>query len=314
MAQILSGVEFNPVSDVTFAKAKINANGRKSIGLQNTSSKKGVYLSTPLMLTWGINEFTDDKTGTKSYDMALQFPNDEYNNPECVEFLKNMQQLEQRIKSDAITNCKDWLNKTKTSPDAIDALWTPMLRYPKDKETGDFDYSRAPTLKVKLNFWEGEYKNTEIYDDNQSLLFPNENDTLPLELITKGSHVATLLSCGGIWVANGKFGVTWRLFQAVVKPRATLAGKCHISLSSKDKEALSASAAKQEANDDDDDVVVEQLASTVVEDSDDEADAADSVAAAVEVVKAVKEEVKAVVTEDVPKKKRIVKKTKPAES
>ena len=306
MAQILSGVEFDAASDLTFTKAKINANGRKQVGILNTKSKKGVYLSTPLMLTWGVNEFVDDKTGTKSYDMALQFPNDEYNNPECIAFLKNMQQLEQRIKADAITNCKDWLNKTKTTPDAIDALWTPMLRYPKDKETGDFDYSRAPTLKVKLNFWEGEYKNTEIYDDNQLQLFPIDNDTLPLELITKGCHVATLLSCGGIWVANGKFGVTWRLFQAVVKPRATLAGKCHINLSSKDKETLTASVAKQEAEDDD--VVVEQLASTVVEDSDDEADAADSVTAAV--VEAVKEEVKAVVTEDVPKKKRVVKKAK----
>jgi len=313
MAQILSGVDFDPISDITFAKAKINANGRKSIGLQNAKSKKGVYLSTPLMLTWGVNEFTDEKTGNKSYDMALQFPNDEYNNPECVNFLKNMQQLEQRIKNDAITNSKDWLNKTKTSSDAIDALWTPMLRYPKDKESGEFDYSRAPTLKVKLNYWEGEYKNTEIYDDNQAQLFPNENDTFPIELITKGSHVATLLSCGGIWVANGKFGVTWRLFQAVVKPRATLAGRCHISLSPKDKEALSASAAKQEANDDDD-VVVEQLASTVVEDSDDEADAANSVAASEEVVDAVKQEVKAVVTEDVPKKKRVVKKVKTVDS
>ena len=305
-AQILSGVEFDPNADIIFTKAKVNANGRKSVGVVNSKSKKNVYLSTPLMLTWGVNEFTDEKTGAKSYDMALQFPNDEYNNPECIAFLKNMQQLEQRIKTDAITNCKDWLNKTKTTPDAIDALWTPMLRYPKDKETGDFDYSRAPTLKVKLNFWEGEYKNTEIYDDNQMQLFPNDNDTLPLELITKGSHVATLLSCGGIWVANGKFGVTWRLFQAVVKPRATLAGKCHINLSSKDKETLTANAAKQEAEDDD--VVVEQLASTVVEDSDDEADAADSVTAAV--VEAVKEEVKAVVTEDVPKKKRVVKKAK----
>jgi len=306
--QILSGVDFEPASDLTFTKAKINANGRKQIGILNTKSKKGVYLSTPLMLTWGVNEYVDDKTGTKSYDMALQFPNDEYNNPECIAFLKNMQQLEQRIKADAITNCKDWLNKTKTSPDAVDALWTPMLRYPKDKETGEFDYSRAPTLKVKLNYWEGEYKNTEIYDDNQMQLFPNDNDTLPLELITKGSHVATLLSCGGIWVANGKFGVTWRLFQAVVKPRATLAGKCHINLSSKDKETLTASAAKQEAEDDD--VVVEQLASTAVEDSDDEADTAESVTEAV--VEAAKEEVKAVVTEDVPKKKRVVKKAKSA--
>ena len=305
MAQILSGVEFDAASDVTFTKAKINANGRKQIGILNTKTKKGLYLSTPLMLTWGMNEYTDDKTGAKSYDMALQFPNDEYNNPECVAFLKNMQILEQRIKNDAITNCKDWLNKTKTSADAVDALWTPMLRYPKDKDTGDFDYSRAPTLKVNINYWEGEYKNTEIYDDNQMQLFPNDNETVPHELITKGSHVATILSCGGIWVANGKFGVTWRLFQAVVKPRVTLAGKCHISLSTKDKETMIASASKQE--EEEDEVVVEQLGSTTVADSDDEVDTAEAV------VEAAKEEVKAVVTEDAPKKKRVVKKAKGAE-
>ncbi len=310
MAQILSGVDFEPASELAFTKAKINANGRKQIGILNSKNKKGVYLSTPLMLTWGINEYTDDKTGVKSYDMALQFPNDEYNNPECLAFLKNMQILEQRIKNDAITNCKDWLNKTKTSPDAVDALWTPMLRYPKDKESGDFDYSRAPTLKVKLNYWDGEYKNTEIYDDNQMQLFPNDNNIVPLELITKGAHVATILSCGGIWVANGKFGVTWRLFQAVVKPRITLAGKCHINLSTKDKETLTATADKQEEVEEDD-VVVEQLASTTVADSDDEVEAAESVTEGV--VEAVKEQVKAVVTEDIPKKKRVVKKAKASE-
>ena len=306
MAQILSGIDFDANSDLTFTKAKINANGRKQVGILNSKNMKSVYLSTPLMLTWGVNEYLDEKTEAKSYDMALQFPNDEYNNPESVAFLKNMQQLEKRIKSDAITNCKDWLNKTKTSPDAVDALWTPMLRYPKDKETGDFDYSRAPTLKVKLNYWDGEYKNTEIYDDSKMLLFPNDNETLPVELITKGAHVATILSCGGIWVANGKFGIIWRLFQAVVKPRATLAGKCHINLSSKDKETLIASATKQD--EEDEDVVVEQLESTVVEDSDDESDTTESDKA---VVDSVKHEVKALVTEDVaPKKKRVVKKTK----
>tara|TARA_B110000444_G_scaffold258858_2_gene300933 strand:- start:4601 stop:5512 length:912 start_codon:yes stop_codon:yes gene_type:complete len=303
MAQILSGVEFDANSDMMFTKAKVNANGRKQIGIQNSKTKKSVYLSTPLMLTWGVNEFVDEKTGTKSYDMALQFPNDEYNNPDNVSFLKNMQELEKRLKCDAITNCKDWLNKTKMTSDAVDALWTPMLRYPKDRETGDFDYSRAPTLKVKIPFWEGEYKNVEIYDDNQTQLFPNEVDTVPLDLITKGSHVATILSCGGIWVANGKFGVTWRLFQAVVKPRISLAGKCHISLSTKDKEMLSSDVGKQ--HDAEDDVVVEQLASTVVEDSDDEEET-------VSTVETIKEEVLTVEVEQ-PKKKKVVKKTKPAE-
>jgi len=308
MAQILSGVDFDVANDVVFTKAKVNANGRKQVGILNAKSKKGVYLSTPLMLTWGVNEYVDDKTGSKSYDMALQFPNDEYNNPDCVAFLKNMQDLEKRLKSDAITNSKDWLNKSKMTPDAVDALWTPMLRYPKDKETGEFDYSRAPTLKVKLNFWEGEYKNTEIYDDNEVRLFPTDNDNVPMDFVTKGSHVATLLSCGGIWVANGKFGVTWRLFQAVVKPRATLAGKCHITLSSKDKAVMNASVAKQEEVDE----VVEAVSNTKVDDSDDDDDDDDDVEVDVSepvvVKEEVKEEVKAVVTEDVPKKKRVVKK------
>ncbi len=309
MAQILSGVDFDVANDVVFTKAKINANGRKQVGILNAKSKKSVYLSTPLMLTWGVNEYVDDKTGSKSYDMALQFPNDEYNNPDCVAFLKNMQDLEKRLKADAITNSKDWLNKTKMTPDAVDALWTPMLRYPKDKESGEFDYSRAPTLKVKLNYWEGEYKNTEIYDDNQVQLFPGDNDSVPMDFVTKGSHVATLLSCGGIWVANGKFGVTWRLFQAVVKPRATLAGKCHITLSSKDKETMNASAAKQEEEEVDE--VVEAVSTTQVDDSDDddvEVDVSEPVVVKQEVKEEVKEEVKAVVTEDVPKKKRVVKK------
>ena len=58
------------------------------------------------------------------------------------------------------------------SEDAIDALWTPMLKYPKDKNTGESDTTRAPTLKVKLPFWDGEWK-TELYDVNQKAIFPD---------------------------------------------------------------------------------------------------------------------------------------------
>ena len=304
MAQIISGVEFNPVDDIQYAKAKVNTNGLKQIGIQNKKSKKSMYLSTPLMLTWGMNEYTDDKTGSKSYDMALQFPNDEYSNPECVEFLKNMQNFEQKLKADATENCKEWLNKTKMSSDVIDALWTPMLRYPKDKETGEYDYSRAPTLKVKIPYWEGNFKGVELYDDEQKQLFPNDDDIQPIEYVTKGSNVATIIYCGGIWVANGKFGVTWKLFQAVVKPRASLAGKCHISLSQKDKEAMNASVKKDDSDDELDTTTVGNSNETVVEDSDEEEPVV-AVAA-----KEVKEEIesKKVTTEDTPKKKRVVKK------
>jgi hypothetical protein len=116
MASIVSGPAFNVSTNYSYTKAKVNANGGKSIGILNSESKKSLYISTPLMLTWGVNEYTNEVNGSKTYNMALQFPNDEFNNPECIAFLKNMQEFEQKIKNDAITNCKEWLGKLRQNP------------------------------------------------------------------------------------------------------------------------------------------------------------------------------------------------------
>ena len=305
MASILSGVDFNASTDYVYTKAKVNASGGKQVGILNKQNMKTLYMSTPLMLTWGVNEYTDEKTGKVTYDMALQFPNEEYNSPECAAFLKNIQELETRVKNDAITNSKEWLNKSKLGAEAVDALWTPMLKYPKDKATEEPDYSRPPTLKLKIPYWEGEFKNVELYNESKALVFPNEEDLHINNFIVKGSNVATIIQCGGVWVANGKFGVTWKLFQAVVKPRATLSGKCHINLSDKDKEKMAASV--NDDNDDNEDHLVQPVTSvTEVPDSDDEEEVPVVEKAEVEV----KEEIKAkqVAVEDQPKKKRVVKK------
>jgi len=308
MSAIVSGVEFNPSTDSTFTKAKINSNGRKQVGILNGKTMKSLYMSTPLMLTWGVNEYSDDNKN--SYDMALQFPRDEYDNENCAQFLKNMQAFETKIKQAAIENSRDWLNKSKLTPDAVDALWSPMLKYPKDKETGDSDYSRPPTLKVKIPYWEGEFKNVEIYNENREPLYPNTSDEEPKsiqDLIVKGSNIATIIQCGGIWVANGKFGVTWKLFQAVVKPRASLVGKCHIELTTKDIEQLNV---KTEDNSDNE-TVTDTKPVTLVQDSDDD-DEGQTLEVKEEVKEEVKQEVaKKVEVEDQPKKKKVIKK-KPA--
>ena len=303
MTSIVSGVDFDVSKDYVYTKAKVNANGRKQIGILNKSTKKSLFLNTPLMLTWGVNEYTDDKSGQCTYDLALQFPLDEFNNDDCVAFLKNMQALEQKLKEDAIENSKDWLNKNKLTSESVDVLWSPMLKYPKDKDSGEPDYSRPPTLKVKIPFWDNDFKGIELYDENQEQLYPNDNNTKPIDFITKGSNIATIIQCGGIWVANGKFGVTWRLFQAVVKPRESLRGKCHITLSSKDKEKLISKAEESDVEDDEEDVNNKMKETTTVEDSDDEEDVKEDVKQEV-----TKEITKAVVTEDVKPKKRVVKK------
>jgi hypothetical protein len=233
----------------------------------------------------------DDKTGRVSYDMALQFPSEEYAKEDTTNFLNNMIELEKKLKTDAITNAKEWFGKAKMSEDAIDALWTPMLKYPKDKNTLEPDTTRSPTLKVKIPYWEGEWK-TELYNLDQQAIFPDPDGSsvTPKDLIAKGSHVAVVLQCGGLWFANGKFGVTWKLLQGVVKPRETMKGKCHIFLSSEDKARMEA---QKVSEDDEEEAEDEPVNTTEVADSDGEED--------------VKQEVAAVV-EEAPKKKIIKKK------
>ena len=148
---IVFGPEFNPEQDTIFTKPKVNPSGGKNVGILYGPTKKSTYLSTPLMMTWGINEYVDDRTGKKTYDLALQFPREQDANysDDTAEFLSSLQAFEAKIKADAISNSKEWMNKTKLTESVVDALWTPMLRYPKD-ENGDPDTSKMPTLKVKI--------------------------------------------------------------------------------------------------------------------------------------------------------------------
>ena len=149
---ILSGVDFTPSTDIKYSKPKVDARGGKSVGIVNTAVNSATYISTPLMLTWGVNKYVDEGNGKVSYDMALQFPNDEYARDDTTSFLNNMIEFENMIKTDATKNAKEWFGKAKMSEDAIDALWTPMLKYPKDKNTLERDLERAPTLKIKIPF------------------------------------------------------------------------------------------------------------------------------------------------------------------
>ena len=260
---ILSGADFTPASDIKYSKPKVDARGGKSVGILNASSNGATYISTPLMLTWGVSDYE----GNERYEMALQFPSEEYANNDTTNFMTNMMEFENKIKADAAKNAKEWFGKAKMSEDAIDALWTPMLKYRKNKDTLEPDTTSAPTLRVKIPFWDGEWK-TELYNVDQQPIYPDPEggSMTPKDLIVKGTHVAVVLQCGGLWFANGKFGVTWRLFQGVVKPKATMRGKCHIFLDAADKEKL----AKQDIPGDEEEEEDDDVDNTQVDDSEDE--------------------------------------------
>ena len=73
----------------------------------------------------------------------------------------------------------------------------PMESYakiPKDKDSGDFDYSRAPSLKLKLQYWDEEFKNIEVYNKERVMIYPSDENTFVPDLITKGTIFQQLFS------------------------------------------------------------------------------------------------------------------------
>jgi hypothetical protein len=264
--RIIDATQFNVNTDIMYTAPKATPQGAKSVNILNKKTKTGLTLSTPLMLTWGASDYKaeGETVGNGKFELSLQFPSEEYKSADTSAFLNNMKDLEDKIKADALLYSKEWFGKVHKSPDVVEALWTPMLKYSKNKVTGEHDHTKSPTLRVKIPQWEGTWK-CEIYDEDGGKLYPSiENPNVtPLDYLKKGSNIACLIQFGGIWFVNGKFSASWKLVQAVVqKPRATLQGQCFIKLKAQDKEKL------QNQTVVDDDADDHHVNSTIVEDSD----------------------------------------------
>ena len=228
---IIESTQFN-AEFIKYTSPKVGNAGGKSVNILNKKTNSRLNISTPVMLTWGASDFVDPQTGKGNgkFEMALQFPTEEYASADTNAFLEKMQQFEQKIKNDALTYSKEWLGKVHKSSEVVDALYSPFLKYSKDRNTGEPDTSKPPSIRIKIPIWEGEWR-CAIYSEEGAQLFPNNTGLTPIELIPKATQVKVLMTCGGIWFANGKFGITWKLIQAMVqKPRQQLTGQCFLKI------------------------------------------------------------------------------------
>jgi len=250
---------FNFRSGIKFGQVKTLSSGARSIDVKNKRTNQKLYLRTPLMLTWGVSDYE----GNEKYDMSLSFLGDPPK-ADVVSFQENMKSMEDQIKAAALENSQEWFGKKYTNMEVLDALWTPILKYPKVKRgNGEYDYDRAPNIRIKLPIYDGAW-NSKLYDTEKNQIFPNDEGTTPVDIVQKGSHAACVIECGGIWYAAGKFGLTWRLKQAVVKPREDISAVCQIDLD--DDEVTTINTAILPSKNDDDD----EVQATVEEDDEDD--------------------------------------------
>jgi hypothetical protein len=267
---VLNVNEWEP-SAIKYMAPKVNERGGKSINLISKQTNRSLCFSTPLMMTWGIADFVDDKGESDGkFSMSLNFPNSEYATAATTSFLQKLKDFENQILDDAVTHSEIWWGESM-SREVAKHTFFPFLKYSKNKDTKKIDLTKPPSIRAKVPNYDGRWA-VEIYDTKSNLIFPCSDANLtPVDFIPKQSQVACVLQCGGLWIGGKGWGLTWKLIQCVVKPREVVSvfGKCHIALSNDEIETLETQKIVNES-DTEEPVVANEPVSTIVEDSDDE--------------------------------------------
>jgi hypothetical protein len=238
---VLSSSDWN-VSETKYMQPKVNDKGGKSINIISKKTNRSLSISTPLMMTWGISDYVDEKEGPNGkFSMSLNFPSSEYSTPQLDSFLNKVKDFENQLLDDAVKNSEIWFGEIM-SREVIKHTFFPILKYPKtgDKDKKKIDYTKPPSIRAKVPNYDGKWS-IEVYDTNSNILFPNDDPKLtPIDFVPKRSNVASVLGISQIWVGGKGWGCTVKVVQCIVKPTESISqeheqGKCHIQLSDEDQ-------------------------------------------------------------------------------
>ena len=264
---VLSVSEWN-VESLRYMTPKVNDKGGKSINVISTQTNRTLSISTPLLMTWGVSDFVDEKGEQDGkFMISLVFPNDDYSTTSTNNLLDKIKTFEDKFLDDAVKNSESWFGE-KMSREIVKHMFFPILKYPKNKDTKKFDYTRSPTIKAKVPLYDGKW-GVEIFDTKSNLIFPNgDSNMTPMDFIPKGSVVACVLAFSQVWIGGKGMGIQMKLVQCIVKPREVVSsiGKCQINLSDEEMDTLTSGAEETPV------VVVVPVSETITSvcDSDDE--------------------------------------------
>jgi len=233
---ILDGTNID-ISVFSYSQPKAHSSGGKVVNLHNKYVKESLTIACPLMPSWGAQEVLAngkgigkdgkvEKIGTGKYTISLQFPTGDYITEDSTLFLEQMKIVEKKIKEDAMANSKEWFGKQITSMEVMDEKFTPMLKYQMMKDSAERDYTKSPSLSIKIPCWKDGQWQPSVFDENQKPLYikgQTDNSVTPLDFLKNPSkapmQVIFLIQCGGLWFVGNpaKVSITWNLKQAIVK-------------------------------------------------------------------------------------------------
>ena len=202
-------------SNLTVGEVKKLDNGRKYVPLFYNNSS--LYLQTPeCYAPYGLNYYKHDDM-SESYSLDLSFK-DMDKMKSLEKFYKCLKDVDSFNMKKGCENDFSWFKRKNTSLDVIEALYTPIVKHFRDKETGEITNKHPATFKMKIPFVNNKF---------QCDFFNEKKETVNiLDMNTKGAKVTAIVQCTGLWIGGGKFGLTFKAKQLLIKPIQKIEGFC----------------------------------------------------------------------------------------
>lgn len=203
MSSIVAPSAFSS-SKITLSQLKLLESGGKQAYV-NYDGRPLVMQVGSLETPFGLSVYDKATPPKYTVDLKLAGYDDAVNNPKTASVYEAMHALDEFMIQQAVKNSRQWF-KADMNVDMARMLYTPSVRFAKDADGNVKPY--PPTLKIQLRQRDGKFE-TAIYDDKKRPL-----TDIPLEdILVKKAFLTVLIQCTGVWIAGGKFGLSWKAIQ-----------------------------------------------------------------------------------------------------
>lgn len=213
---------------VNFGEPQSNSHGGKSLKIGYSQEGKFLIQAPPMYIPWDLSKeelksessVKDPKPALTSgvkYSMQLSFrgmDGSDANGKRLNAFHNMLCELDNLLVETASANSLTWLKMKSAPKPVVEALINSTIKVSKDAVSQEPDGKYPDSIKVRIPYYAKDDKlGCAFFDKDGKQL----TDMSVLTRLRRGTQVTCILECGGVYFSNGKFGMTWSLYQCAIK-------------------------------------------------------------------------------------------------
>ena len=183
---------------------------------------------------------------TTKYSVELSFGGME-DDTAIHKFHDNIHSMDELMIDEGVKNSMAWFKKKTLSRDVAEANYSRMIKTPTDKVTGEVLTQYPKRLRVKIPYYNGEFK-CDVFDKSGKKLEQSLE-----EILVRGTVVKAILGSPRVWFPSSSYMCQWQVKRMEVEVQEVQKGFAFLpDTDDEDDEAKPAEEAKPDDSEDDD--------------------------------------------------------------